>query len=312
MTTTDWYGQRGEFEPEPFTYDPPTELRGKLAHYFENKFESADAEIYYLEEREAVGFAEKRLRESLGVPTLEYHGDFSYRFQNLIYKAEERVCVRAIEVLLNYFVNLYFTADERSALKGEGGWPKRVTSMLGDVNKLFRSYMCGYRAEDSDGAPFIKILRMDSEFLHTETVRRPLSLLREAELSGPAEQFEAGVREWSEGNYADAITDANSAFEAVMKHILGRRTGNASKLISELVRSGYLPPYLESGAVQLTDLLELLPRLRDAEGDVHGRLEQQQLPNYARLAINLAGSLIVFLVEEWKIRKSATAGTAKA
>jgi len=151
----------------------------------------------------------------------------------------------------------------------------------------------------------VKMIRADSEFLHIETVRRPLSLLREAELSAAAQQFEEAVKEWSDANYADAITDANSAVETVMKFILKRESGTASQLIKELSKRGYLPPYLESGAAQLTDLMEMLARLRDAESDAHGklRIKQEQLPNYARLAINLAGSLIVFLVEEWKRRR---------
>ena len=71
-----------------------------------------------------------------------------------------------------------------------------------------------------------------------------------------------------------------------MKTILSKGSGNAHDLVKELVKRGYLPPYMESGANQLADMLEMLPRLRDKEGDVHGKIviEEEHLPNHARLA----------------------------
>ena len=143
-------------------------------------------------------------------------------------------------------------------------------------------------------------------------MRRPLALLRDAEFNAAAKQFEDAVKEWSDENYRNAITDANAAFESVMKTILSKGSGNAHDLVKELVKRGYLPPYMESGANQLVDMLEMLPRLRDKEGDVHGKtvIEEEHLPNYARLAINLSGSLIVFLVNEQNRKKEASPTTS--
>ena len=302
MVTTPWFGQRGEFEGEPFAYDPPKELRGKLAHYFKNTMDEAIDDISGLDEADAVRHIGKLLTEALGVPRLPPVRHFRYQFQDFIYNADEKACIRAIEVLLNLFTGLYFSGN---LLRGDD-WRERLRRMVRDVNALFRNYTCGYQAEigTTEGEPFIRMLRADSEFLHVETVRRPLSLLRGEEFQEAAQQFEDALKEHTGENYADAITDANSAFETVMKVILQRESGKASQLIRELTKRGYLPPYLETGALQLTDLLEMLPRLRDAKSDAHGRLhiKTDQLPNYSRLAISLAGSLMAFLVEEHKRR----------
>jgi hypothetical protein len=303
VVTTPWYGQRGESEPDPFTYDPPQELRGKLALYFETEVRRLERDMPSWRGYETVKLIEGKLREAFGLPSLPHHRSFATRFQSLIYEAPPSDCIRGLEVIANSFADFWWIL--RNSLT-RPDFEERVTRMVADMNTLFRRYQCGYQAEISQqGEPFIKLIRTDSQFLHVETVRRPLSLLREAEVLEAAKQFEDAVREWSEENYADAITDANSAVETVMKFVLNRDKGTASQLIKELSKRGYLPPYMASGVSQLADLMEMLPRLRDAESDAHGKLQirQEQLPNYARLAINLAGSLIVFLVEEWKRRK---------
>jgi len=304
MVTTPWYGQRGEFQPDPFTYEPPQELRGKLALYFENRVNETIRDTTRLDEHDITRGIHRWLLEAFGLPELRHGGDFHWSYQNFIFKTSPDGCIRAVEVMANFFANLWFAAH--GGLLRDSA-EDRIRKMLSDINALFLRYQCGYQAEISQqGEPFIRLIRTDSEFLHVETVRRPLSLLREAQLSEAAKQFEDAVREWSEENYADAITDANSAFETVMKFILNRHKGTASQLIKELSKRGYLPPYMESGVTQLADLMETLPRLRDAESDAHGKLQisQEQLPNYARLAINLAGSFMVFLVEECKRRRS--------
>ena len=309
MVTTPWYGFRGEFEPDPLTYDPPVELRGKLCFLFEKRVKSlAERTGWYdknkLDSTISSAF-EVRLKEAFGLPRLSVRGDFSHDYQNFIHTAASRDCIRAIEVVTDTLARAYLSY--RNQL-GEDWCQDNIATMSDDINKLFRLHNCGYQIETStarDDGPLLRVGRTDLEFLYEETVRRPLALLRGPEFVAAAKQFEDAVKEWSNENYGNAITDANAAFESVMKTILSKGSGNAHDLVKELVKRGYLPPYMESGANQLADMLEMLPRLRDKEGDAHGKIviEEEHLPNYARLAINLSGSLIVFLVNERNRKK---------
>jgi hypothetical protein len=316
MVTTEWYGFRGEFEADPLTYDPSKELRGKLCYLFESSVRSlAQRSNPYDARQRATSIwknGEKRIKEAFGFPQLPASGPFSHPAQNFLYSAPQPDCIRAIEVLLNSFrADCYACLNKRAAenlvarvhkLSDGVKLVARVKELIDDVNKLFRMHACGYQVEMFDAEPKIRVIRTDSQFLYQETVSRPLALLRDVQFAAASSQFEDAIREWGEGNYADAITDANAAFESVMKTILGRTKGVAKDLIRDMAKRGYLPPYMASGASQLSDLMEMLPRLRDAESDSHGRVtvSKDGLPNYARLAINLSGSLISFLVEEWK------------
>ena len=258
VVTTPWYGFRGEFEPDPLTYDPPAEFRGKLCYLFEKRVKSLAERISTYDEDEVVSrissVFETRLKEAFGLPRLRVQGDFWHDYQNFIHTAASRD--------LSY----------RNQL-GED-WYQDYVAMSDDINKLFGLHNCGYQIETStakDDGSLLRVVRADLEFLYEETVRRPLALLRDAEFIAAAKQFEDAVKEWSDENYGNAITDANAAFESVMKTILSKGSGNAHDLVKELVKRGYLPPYMESGANQLADMLEMLPRLRDKEGDVHGK-----------------------------------------
>ena len=318
MVTTPWYGFRGEFEPDPLTYDPPAELRGKLCYLIEKRVKSLAERIRTYDEHEDGVVSrissdfEIRLKEAFGLPRLRVQGDFRHDYQNFTHTAASRDCIRAIEVVTDTLARAYLRY--RNQL-GEDWYQDYLATMSDDINKLFRLHSCGYQIETStakDDGPLLRVIRTDLEFLYEETVRRPLALLRDAEFNAAAKQFEDAVKEWSDENYRNAITDANAAFESVMKTILSKGSGNAHDLVKELVKRGYLPPYMESGANQLVDMLEMLPRLRDKEGDVHGKtiIEEEHLANYARLAINLSGSLIVFLVNEQNRKKEASPTTS--
>jgi hypothetical protein len=322
MVTTRWYGSRGEFDPDPFTYDPSKEARGKLCYLLDATLRelSRNRSYHNDDESHAPDFfraLETRIKHAFGFPGIPNYGAFVWPYQSFLYGVpDSKSCIKALEVMLNtmsgWFL-LYADAIRNAAswdtVRGAYSPTAALARLLGDVNQIFRLDGCGYQAEVSDSEPRVKILRTDSEFLHQETVRRPLALLRQVAFENAAKQFEEAVQEWGEGNHADAITDANAAFESTMKLILNRNSGQARDLIRDLVKRGFLPGYLETSAMQMADLFESLPRLRDNESDAHGKLtiDKERLPAYARLAINMAGSMIVYLVEEHERRATISA-----
>lgn len=226
--TTQWFGKRGEFGPDPFVYQVSDELHGKIAHLLRELFHSPGGSHGSNHDHRAQQI-ESAICKALGLPRLPHSPVFGEPFVDFVYAASDPTTfIRAVEIVLNQFEPMFdlpIDVDTSGSTLGH----RIISSRLERLNVIFRIHACGYQAELTDGVPRVQMIRTDSEFLHVETVKFPLSLLRESDLAMPARQFEEAVIEWGRGNYADAITDANSAFEAVMKFVLGQE-GTASTL----------------------------------------------------------------------------------
>jgi hypothetical protein len=82
-----------------------------------------------------------------------------------------------------------------------------------ELNQRFRELGVGFQYADG------KIIRVDSEFLHSEAVKPALALLDEAGFTGLADEFIRGIDHFRKGEKKDAVADALNAFESTMKAI---------------------------------------------------------------------------------------------
>lgn len=120
-----------------------------------------------------------------------------------------------------------------------------------------------------------------------------------------------------------AITAARTLLETVCKNVLdGCRTPYSKngadlpelyKLVSKELN---LAPNLHSEEIfkqilgGVTSVVHGLGAMRNRLGDAHGqgKAPVRPAPRHAQLAVNLAGSTALFIVETWEARKSATGG----
>jgi hypothetical protein len=306
MDLAKWFGQRDEFVdwPDVYCYDElPQELRVKVwyslqeeARYFGNP--------YHDETEEILGVLRTRLCRSLGRLRLNNEPDASTSIQT--YLLEETP--KEVFIALEHFLEMYALAcGENESWRG-GMWD-RLKGYIEQVNTLLRWYRVGFQVESASERPILRVVRLDSKFMHAGVVRPALSLLGQAAFETAESQFLHSLEEYTQGHHADAITDAAAAFESTAKHILGVDKGDASQLIRQLRSQGYIPPYLEADLQAFNDILAALPKVRNEQSDAHGRLktDESQLPRYAKLAINLAGSYITFLADEYQRRLRADA-----
>ena len=168
-----------------------------------------------------------------------------------------------------------------------------------ELNERFRRAGIGYRFEDG------KIIRIDSELIHSEVVKPALRYLQQRGFEGPREEFLKAHTHFRNGEMKDAVTNANNAFESTLKTICKQRKwqypqgATASNLLNIVRGNGLLPNYLDNSFDQLAATLKSgLPKVRNEQGG-HGQgPTPRETPEYvAAYALHLAAAKILFLCE---------------
>ena len=139
----------------------------------------------------------------------------------------------------------------------------------------------GYRYERG------KIIRVDSELIHSEIVKPALAYLGEPGFEGPRDEFFSAHAHYRAGETKDAITDANNAFESTLRAVCKLRGWSypdgapVSALLKILRDNGLLPDYLDNSFKQLAATLHSgLPQVRNREGG-HGQgATPRETPDY--------------------------------
>ena len=168
-----------------------------------------------------------------------------------------------------------------------------------ELNRRFQEHAIGFQY--CEGI----LVRLDSQFIHAETVKPAISLLNEAEFEGPAEEFLNAFDHYRHERFKEAVAEALKAFESTMKSICTARkwpfspTHTAKPLLDTLFKNGLIPAELESSFSGFRSALESgLPTLSNRTSR-HGQgVDSKPIPPYlAAYALHLAASNIVLLVQ---------------
>lgn len=185
---------------------------------------------------------------------------------------------------------------------GEKKFKARIEYSLEEVNYRFKQNDLGFQIIEG------QLVKMENEFVHNEIIKPAISLLYEKGFKTASEEFLEAHKHYREGDYEEAIVDAERAFESTMKiichnkHFAYKDNFPAKKLISVLLDNQFIPLYLQTHFSQLCNTLENgLPTVRNKNGS-HGQgVAEIVIPEYiAKYALNLCATNIVFLVEIYK------------
>jgi HEPN domain-containing protein len=297
MVTTRYFDQRERFTeaPDVFIYNQiETDFRYKVGYAIADLFEfmgrnSDDQSLIRT-------LWERMLVRALGVP-----GRPSGPLDFLV-NANFREFFIGLEVALHCAA----IAVSRASFGRGQDCVDYIQKTVGDINTLFRYYALGFELVDVKDAPPIQLIRKDSEYTHAETVKPALSLLTMEGFEDADKQFRDAHREFQEGNYDDAITDANAAVETVLKVVLGRIDGTAKELLKAAADDGYFPSFFADSINQWINLFLDLPAVSNRYGDAHGKgvkVDEHEMERFARLALNLAATHILFIIDEYERRK---------
>lgn len=287
---------RGEM-PDVYIYDKlPQQLRVQIVHIVQEAFgvdhyNSDHAEKAYQFVKQTL-CREYGLFELIERPKNDAHSIFNF------FLKEESI-ERALDVVELCFkvINAFIRDNDSYQYKTD----RKIEpdDAVGELNERFKEHGVGYQFESNE------LIRVDSEFLHSEAVKPTLVVLRGNDFKGANEEFLLAHEHYRHGRHKECLVDSLKAFESTMKAICKLRgwktpPGNTAKaLIAICLDNGLLPTYLDSQFSSLRSLLESgIPTLRNKNG-AHGQgAEPVVVPEYvARYALNLTATSILFLVE---------------
>lgn len=168
-----------------------------------------------------------------------------------------------------------------------------------ELNIRFKEHGIGYQFESSE------IIRVDSEFIHSEVVKPTLLILRGEQYAGANDEFLNAHEHYRHGNYKECLNDCLKAFESVMRTICNRRewevpsNANASKLIAACFDNGLLLPFFDSQINGVKSLLESgVPTVRNKlSGHGQGEITKEVPEHLARYVLHLTATTILLLAE---------------
>lgn len=291
---------RGEY-PDVYVYDElPMPLRVQVVHIIRdavgkdnyNYYNSNQASEFY----KAIYHVLCRERGILHLSE-EYNDSIETAVFNFFLK--EKSVEKAIDVLeLSFkFIDTYIRNKyPNPQFTGAKISPDEAIS---DLNTRFKEHGVGYQFESSE------IIRVDSEFIHSEVVKPTLLILRGEQYAGANEEFLNAHEHYRHGKYKECLNDCLKAFESTMRVICNRRgwvvseKATASKLIATCADNGLLQSFLDSQMVSVKTLLESgVPTVRNKLGG-HGQGETPVVvpEHLARYALHLTATTILLLAE---------------
>jgi hypothetical protein len=173
------------------------------------------------------------------------------------------------------------------------GWQERdlLDSRAERFNEICSEEGVGYRWSDEE------LIRYDNAATHVLAIKPAMALLADPKYSNADAEFRRALECYRSGNWRDAITNANAAFESVLKLATGRANDTAGALIAEARRHGLIPGYTEAAAESLGRLMNVVPAVRGQQGSSHGLgdEESQADEHLAQLVLSTAAAFIVFI-----------------
>jgi hypothetical protein len=182
------------------------------------------------------------------------------------------------------------------------GWVKptlNADDAIAKLNRRFQENGIGYRFESG------QIMRLDSEFLHTETTEPALRLMHAGGFEGALQEFLLAHKYYRQGpdHYDDCLTNCGKSLESTLQKIIELRKWKMpgapkfDNLFAEVRDKGLFPSALGSHIGELKKFLQAVAVIRNEEGAHGAGSVPNEVPDHlVAYQIHLTGSAIVFLI----------------
>lgn len=176
---------------------------------------------------------------------------------------------------------------------------QKPDAAIAELNARFREHGVGFQYESG------KLVRVDSQIIHTEVVKPALALLSDKDFKGANQEFLSAHEHYRSQEYKECLNDCLKAFESTMKSICNRRgwmyhpNDTAKALLDILFQKELIPTFMQSHFTGLRSTLEAgVPTVRNKLG-AHGQGSSEvEVPGYvAAYALHLTATNILFLVQ---------------
>lgn len=168
-----------------------------------------------------------------------------------------------------------------------------------ELNHRFQEHRVGYRFENR------RIVRVDSQLIHSEVVKPALTLLGQKQYAGAQEEFLRAHEHYRAGRAKEALNECLKAFESVMKSICDQRgwtygdRAAAKGLIKVCFDNEIVPAFWQSHFSSLCGLLESgVPTGRNKlSGHGQGAAPTTVPMHIVGYILHMTAAAIVFLAE---------------
>ena len=287
--------RRGDY-PDVYQYNHiPPELRVQIVHIVRDAFGPVHDLYGPNEAAKAYQSINDLLCREYGVFKLSVEdGPCFEPVLNFLLQVEDTE--NAIDVI--EFLLIYLDTNVR---RNTHLFPEATTSpdnAIEELNQRFREQGVGYQFESG------RMIRVDSEFVHSEVVRPALKLLQDSRYKGVNEELLSAHQHFRNRKYKECLNDCLKAFESCLKVICQKRNWNynegdtASRLLQVVFEREMIPSYMQSHFSGLRSTLEAgVPTIRNRQGG-HGQGgEIVSVPeSIAAYALHLTASNILLLV----------------
>jgi hypothetical protein len=293
--------------PDVYTYDDiPNALRVQIVHIWNDALGGPDQVRHYPRPLDTYRFIVDGLCREYGIFRLpggdREGGPRDYYIELATFLLNERDTERVLDAIELSFRAIDFATREGSYL------PRMNASgiadeAIADLNARFREHGIGYQYASGE------IVRVDSEFLHTEAVKPALLLLRDTDLEGAQAEFLTAHDHYRHGRTKEALNECLKALESTIKTICKRRkwqcdpNAPAKALLQVIFDKGLIPAFWQQHFTGLRITLEAgVPTVRNKLGG-HGQGPQvvEVPPHVVAYALHLTASAIVFLAESERV-----------
>lgn len=284
--------ERGEL-PDIYQYDElPEKLKIQIVHIwkgsigedYSNIYDSSDNIEYYKN-------VYNILCKELGVFRLGVGGTYFEKIVDYFLKDDD------VEISLSIIELMMWCIDEYL----ESNYYRKADfqKVVDELNERFKENGIGYQYENK------KIIRIDSQYLHTEVVKPALTLLGNPIYQGAQQEFLNAHEHYRHQRYQEAMIDCLKAYESILKIILKKRkweykdTDTADALTGKIMQKGLIPDYWQQYFKSLKNTLTSgVPTARNKEAG-HGQADEiRNIPDYlASYILHITASAIVFLIK---------------
>lgn len=286
--------QRGEI-PDVYQYEEiSNQFRIQIIHIIrdvigsENSSEKAN-EVYE--------FVHQTLCKEYGrfYLTDQYSDSSKDTFNFLLQENNYEYCLDVIETFFKVIdsyvrINLRYFYDSK----------QKPDEAIDELNFRFKEAGLGYQFEQGT------LIRIDSQFIHSQVVKPVLHLLgKDKDYQGASAEFLSAHEHYRHQRYKECLNDCLKAFESVMKSIHKKQSWNykasdsSKNLINSCLTNNLIPQYLQTQFCAIANLLESgVPPIRNKEGG-HGQgAEVKEVPEHlASYALHLTASNLLFLIK---------------
>lgn len=284
--------------PDVFQYDDiPHELRVQIIHILQDGLGNEEDFHSHYGDGDTKGAYEgfcRALRREYGVFHLtgERHRDSNAMAELINFFLYEKDIARVLDV-----IELTCRLIENVTTEWSGKFYGQANNLIPEVNQRLKERGVGYRYISGT------IVRVDSEFTHSEIVKPTLSLLRARKLKNVEKEFLAAHEHYRSGEYQDCLTDCGCALESMMKIILSEfgikdiEKLIANTLAKRLFENSIIPTNLQTQFTSLQSLITSgVPTLRNQMGaHGHGAHTLSIPESVAAYSINLTASNLLLL-----------------